>query len=222
MSLWSSLLSDPGAPAWVQAVGSVLAILVTMGLAAWQRSSSFRDAQVHEARREKEYLKRLIAALKAEINTAMETMALQQSGIQKTLEALNAARANGSTIKTDPIQPGSMVMTDAIIYRQIAAELGRFPTDLIQSVIQFYAGASLLARLADQAPTAQLALEVAQNLAPRLRMLAAMLIKKLENFETSGFAAGAEIGPTPAEVREFAARQGYPLDQVARERGLQL
>jgi hypothetical protein len=40
--------------------------------------------------------------------------------------------------RSGPIQPGSMVTTDAIIYRQIAAELGQLPPELIKSVVLFY------------------------------------------------------------------------------------
>jgi hypothetical protein len=114
-----------------------------------------------------------------------------------------------------------MVVTDAIIYRQIAAEVGRFPPDLIKSVVQFYAGALLMGRIADSTPTAQLAFEATQGLAPRLKMLAALLIKKLDNFEASGFAADAKVDPEPADVRALAAKLGYPLDQILRQRGLQ-
>ena len=47
-------LSDPSTPAWVQAVGSVLAILVAVWIPARQRSKTLRDAQAEKARLEKE------------------------------------------------------------------------------------------------------------------------------------------------------------------------
>jgi hypothetical protein len=221
MPTWLSWLSDASAPAWVQAVGSVIIIPVTVWMAAWQRSRSVRDAQVVRARQDTEHLARLATGLKAEISAAIESMEVQQSTIEQTLKLLDAARAKGAVIKTDPVQSGSVVVTDAIIYRQIAAELGRFPPDLIKSVVQFYAGTLLMGRIADSAPTAQLTLEATQGLAPRLKILAALLIKKLDNFEASGFAADAKIGPKPADVRAIAAKLGYPLDQILRERGLQ-
>jgi len=51
-------------------------------------------------------------------------------------------------------------------------------------------------------------------------MHAALLIRTLDKFEASGFAIDADIRPKPDEVRELAAKVGYPLDQVMRERGL--
>jgi hypothetical protein len=53
-------------------------------------------------------------------------------------------------------------------------------------------------------------------------MAAELLIKTMEKFEASGFAVDADIKPTPAEIRTIAARVGYPLEEVARERGLDI
>jgi hypothetical protein len=115
-----------------------------------------------------------------------------------------------------------MVVTDAIIYRQIASELGRFPPDIIKSVVQFYALSLELGRIADATPTAQRAYEMIQGSAPRLKMQAALVIKTLDKFEAAGFAVTANIRPTPDEIKELAAHTGYPLDQIASERGLHL
>jgi hypothetical protein len=115
-----------------------------------------------------------------------------------------------------------MSVTDAIIYRQIAAELGRLPPNLITSVVLFYALALDYGRIADAAPTAEQAYTHLQSLAPRLKMYGARLIKTMEKFEASGFSLDADIEPTPAELRILAAQVGYPLDEIARERGIDI
>ena len=61
-----------------------------------------------------------------------------------------------------------------------------------------------------------------QSLAPRLKMYGARLIKTMEKFEASGFSLDADIEPTPAELRILAAQVGYPLDEIARERGIDM
>lgn len=173
-------------------------------------------------RQEKEHLRRLTTGLRAEINAALHTADRQEYAINCGLQRLEEARACGALIKRDPIQAGSMTITDAIVYRQIAAELGRLPPELITSVVLFYALVLDQGRLADAASTAEEAYQTIQSLAPRLKMYGALLIKTMQKFETSGFTVDADIRPTPAEVRELAARVGYPLDQIIKERGFQL
>jgi hypothetical protein len=55
-----------------------------------------------------------------------------------------------------------MSVTDAIIYRQIAAELGHLPPELITSVVLFYTQALDYGRFADAAPTAEQALHISK------------------------------------------------------------
>jgi hypothetical protein len=149
-------LSDPDTPAWVQAVGSVLAIFVAMWVPARQRLNSLRDAQAERTQQEREHRRRLTVGLRAEINAALEAADRQQFAIDRALKRLQEARAIGAEIEASPIQPGSMVTTDAVVYRQIAAELGQLPPELIRSVVLFYSLALDLGRIADGAPTAQL------------------------------------------------------------------
>lgn len=213
-------LSDPSTPAWVQAVGSVLAILVAVWIPARQRSKTLQDAQVERARLEREHRKRLAAGLRAEIDAAVEAANRWHATAERSLSALKQARARGATIaNTGPIQPGSLVMTDAIVYREIAAELGQLPPALTKSVVLFYTVALDLGRIAGGASTAQQAFETIQGLAPRFKMNAAILIKTLEKFEIAGFSMDADLSLTLDEMRELATKTGYPLDQVLKERG---
>jgi heme exporter protein D len=214
-------LSNASTPAWVQAVGSVLAILVAVWIPARQRSNLLRDAQAERTRQEKEHRRRLTVGLRAEINAALEAANRHEFTIEHALKGLQEARAKGAVIKTgEPIQPGSLVLTDAIVYRQIAAELGQLPPELIKSVVLFYTLALDLGRMADGAPTALAAYETIRGVAPRLKMHAALLISTLDKFEASDFAVAADIRPKPDEIRKLAAKVGYPLDQVMKERGL--
>jgi hypothetical protein len=163
----------------------------------------------------------LTTGLKAEIKAAIEWTNYQEQSLDQTLKALAAARAKGAVVKNARIQPGSMTVTDATVYRQIASELGRLPPALIQSVVRFYANALRISRIADGAPTVEDSCKVVLETAPRLKMYAAMLLLTLDKFEASGFSSDADIEPKPEEVRKLAVDTGYPLEQIMRERGIQ-
>lgn len=222
-NLMHAWLSDPNTPAWVQAVGSVIAILVAVWVPARQRSNSLRDAIAERERQRKEHLKRVTAGLRAEIGAAIEASDRQQFTIDRTLKRLKEAQRKGMEIKdTGPIPAGSMMLTDAIVYQQIAAELGQLPTELVTSIVTFYTFALELGRIADHSSNAANAYQTVRPLLPRLRMNAAMLIRMLEKFESSGFDPNSKIQSMPEEIRELAAKVGYPLDEILKERGLNI
>jgi hypothetical protein len=212
-------LSNPSAPAWAQAIFAAFAIIGAVWVSAWQRSRSLRDAEKAKVREEKEHLRSLAAGLKEEIGAALDAATRQQSSIERALSQVKIAVEAGATIACTPIRAGSMVLTDAIIYRQAAAEVGRLPTDLIKLVVRFYTGALEMGRLADGAPTALEAYEVLRGLGPGFRTTAASVIRALDKFEACGFAADADIRLNREEVKELAAKMGYPLEEVMKRYG---
>jgi hypothetical protein len=217
MQTW---LSDPLAPAWAQAIFAGLAILLAVVVTAWQRSSAMRDDRAKHAQQEIEHLRRLTVGVRAEIRAALQMAGAQQERLDQTLSQIADAREQGiSIVASGPIHPGSMVVTDAVVYRQIAADLGRFPPELIKWLVQFYAYAAELGRRADAAPQAVQAYQMLSESGSRLRLLAALVLKTLDKFEASGFSVNADISLKPDEIKELAAKTGYPLADLARERG---
>lgn len=57
---------------------------------------------------------------------------------------------------------------------------------------------------------------------PRLRLNGALVLRALDKFEALGFLVNADIRVTPEEVKELAVKAGYPLTELARERGITL
>lgn len=216
-------LADPAAPAWVQAVGSIIAILVAVFVPWRQRRNVLRDATADRIRQERDHLQRLAIGLREEIRAASDAAHRRQEAIAQTFAHLREAASRGEIIKeAGPIQPGSLSLTDATVYKQIAAELGRLPPELIKSIVAFYSLALDISRIADAAPTAIEAYNLIFSSLPRVRTYAAILVRTLEKFETAGFSADTDLHPTAAEVRQFADAAGYPLDQIAKERGVNL
>jgi hypothetical protein len=187
-----------------------------------QWKSASQDAAADRARLEKEHLKRLITGLRAEIDAALGWADRRREAIEPVLKSLQDARASGAAVLREPIQPGSLVVTDAIIYREIASELGRLPPALIRFIVHFYTLALELGRIADGAPAVEEAYGLVLSAVPRLTMSGSLLIRILDKFEACSFKIDADIRPTTEDLKELAAKTSYPLDQVLRERGFQL
>src|SRR5262249_31901308 len=160
--------------------------------------NSIWDAQADRARQEKEHLKRLTTALTAEINAALDTAGRHDSVIQSTLGKIQKGRAAGVPINPEPFYRGTFALTDAIIYRQVAAHLARSPPHLTGAVVLFYALAPDCGRFADKASNAKQALELMASVSPRLKLYGAMLLNPLKKFGASGYAPEANTASTPA------------------------
>jgi heme exporter protein D len=215
--------SDAATPAWVQAIGSLIAILIAVFVPWRQRKNVLRDAAADRVRQEKEHLQRLTAGLREEIRAASEAADRRKSAITQALKTLEQARSQGMTLKdTGPITPGSLAVTDAIVYRAAAAQIGRLPPQVVRSVVAFYTGAVEINRVADSAPTAIQAFQNVLGMLPGIRTYTALVMWTLDRFEAAGFSTSADIIPTTADVRKFASDAEYPLDEIAKLRGIEL
>lgn len=209
-------LSDPTAPAWVQAVGSILAILVSV-FVPWLQGKAARS------REERLHLQRLVTGLREEIRATSEAADRRLTAISDTFGQLNKAMSAGVKInESAPNRPGSLTLTEAIIYTAVASELGRLPADLIQSVVKFYSLTLDTVRTADSAPTAIEAWKAILPSLPRVKAYAGIVIRMLDKLAAAGFRRNADLRLTPEEVRGVAATAGYPLDEVLKERGIVL
>jgi hypothetical protein len=102
-----------------------MAVLLAVWIPAWQRRNSRRDASDNRVRQEKEHLKRLSTGLRAEINAALEWAHRRQQALGPVLKGLQDARAKGAVVRREPIQPGSIVVTDAIVSNGLNPEIAR-------------------------------------------------------------------------------------------------
>ncbi len=124
------------------------------------------------------------------------------------LSNLGRARANGGTIKDDgPPDSDDMIITDAIIYRQLAQDLGHLPPRLIAQVIEFYTAALDIPRVAATGSLASGCYEVMRDLAPRLKRDGQVVLALLDNFEKSNFVADADLTLTPEQSQAITQRQ---------------
>jgi hypothetical protein len=216
--------SDPNAPAWVQAIGTIVAILIAIAVPAWQRHAARKDAKIERMREAKEHLERLVAGLRAEVSAAVEAAAMHRETAERTLNQIERARQEGRSVVTDPnpLPPGSITLTDAIVYRAVAPDLGHFLPQIVHHIVMFYSNTLHLERVIGAAGTVATSLELVQGLAPRAQMNGRILIELLDKFRHADFAANADLSLDPKRVEKIADELGYPLQEVLAERGLKL
>ncbi len=215
------VFTPESAPAWVQAIGSIVAILVAVALPTWQRSATRRDAEKDQKQHELEYLRRFAVALRAEVGCTVEAAGRQRSAANDTLTEIERAHQMGVTI-TDrgPLPLDSIILTNATIYSAIASEIGRFPSEIIRETVGFYELVRELGRVVSLAPSSAQSAQHISNLAPRAQMQGAIVIRMLEKFEQANFTADAKLSLNQVEIVTLANRYSYPLESVMRERGL--
>lgn len=100
-----------------------------------------------------------------------------------------------------------MIITDAIIYRQLAQDLGHLPPRLIGQVIEFYTAALDIPRVAATGSLASGCYEVMRDLAPRLKRNGLVALALLDNFEKSHFDADTDPTLTPEQAQAIAKIQ---------------
>lgn len=218
----SSWVTSSNAPAWVQAVGSVLAIFIAIIVPAWQRRANLKDAKLQRARDEKERLRRLVAGLRAEIDAAIAAATSYREIAERTLAQTEVARRAGREIINTDLPPNSVQLTDAVVYRAIASELGHFPPTVVHNVVNFYANERNLTRIVALANTVHDALSTVRNMAPRAQMNGAVLLEILNKYEQADFDPDADLRLSEKQMRDLAGRFGYPLDEVLAASGMRL
>jgi hypothetical protein len=202
---------------WVQAVGSIGAILAAAVL--WwfdQRSVRRKDAE-----REKEFLRRLVAALRAELAMAVETAQINYESCALTLKAWEARAALGLPLDRSPFPPRAFAFTDATVYRSMASQLGRLRADLVSEVVKFYSLAAQSETNA-QMGTTEGGTRVVYDHAPRLATTGELLNRKLDRFEKADFSLTVDLKPSRDEIIQTARRFHYDIERIARERGVDI
>ena len=196
-SWWSS-----DAPAaWLQAVGSLIAIGIAIGVPVYQRRASSDDARSEEARRSKEHIKRMTVALRAEVSGCVKAVERETDTAIEVLNGLAVARA-----QSRPIKPfgdtREIIFTEAIIYRAVAPELGAFPPRLITQIVNFYDALREIPRLATMTENLEKNLATLRELGPRLSRSGYLVLALLDSFAADDYDANSRLAIDPAAIPE--------------------
>jgi len=118
------------------------------------------------------------------------------------------------------MRPGSVIVTSAVIYRQLAAEIGRLPEGLVKRVIEFYATVEEINRIVEFDAAWETTASNLVELAPRLRVAGEFALFAIEKLRQANYASDASVEPTSDEARLIAKKAGFPLSKVLAEHGL--
>lgn len=207
------------AAAWAQAIGAVLAVVVAIILWRLDRSRAVKIKKQEE----KDFVRRLLAILRVEVQVALETADLREQTFRRMLSEIQRARDAGITItQSGPLESEKITLTDAVIYRQLAPELGRIPASVSVHIVKFYARALEIVRIASFSKSAIEGAEVLLKMLPRCKMSGEILLAVLLKFEKSDFSETINLKLSPDEMRVLARKTNYPLEQVTNERGIEL
>src|SRR5947208_16233813 len=103
---------------------------------------------------------------------------------ERTLSQSEKAEQEGSLVVTDPkpLPPGSVILTDAIVYKAVAPDLGHFPAQIVHHIVMFYSNTLHLERVIGAGGSVASSLELVKGLAPRAQMNGRILIELLDKF----------------------------------------
>jgi hypothetical protein len=214
--------AHPGTAGWVQAVGAVLAILLAIAIPFFQHRRERKTAIKKRAQEEIDFLRRLVPAIRAEVVAAIEAAGLQERAIGPALNALEKAIKAGQTIVDGPPIRAGMTFTDGVIYRAVAAEIGRLPAALVVQVVNFYGRGEQISRLADAARTASESYANILPIIPRFRMSGILLIGILDKLEAANFNPTIDARLNREEIVVAARKVGYPLERIAADYGIEI
>jgi hypothetical protein len=151
---------------------------------AWQSRNDQNDAKKERAREAKERLQRLVAGLRAEVNAAIDAARMHRETAEQTLAHTAIARQAGQTVVENTLPPGSIALTDAVVYRALAPELGHFPAEIVGHIVLFYSNVFNVERLVGISNSTASALEMMIGFAPRVQMNGTILIEMLRQVST--------------------------------------
>ena len=205
--------------AWVQAIFSGGAIIAAVVL--WRADANERKQRENKEKRA--HLQSIVVTLRSEVFYALEAAEIR-------METFSSLHTKSSTFQIDTdfeVPPEGLEITTATVYKAIAPELGNLPPTLAEAVVDFYSKAAEMQRVLivdtrlNNLDKSAL-LKNIRHLMPRIRMKGELLLLQLDKFEKSGFEGNIEFSPSAEELKTVADKVGYPLKEVAAERGFQL
>jgi len=226
LSIFAISMSFAGGGEIHQAFGNVIGGIIGAAGAFYAVKVTLREQAANEAasdqRLELRRVARIIAGLKSEINETLFTADAQHESAAALILKLKEAAKRGQQITTALPAENMFRLTDGVMYRALASELGALPEGLITDIVKFYNYARTIETVAVSGATVQGGAEVMIQSVPRLRYLGGVLQIALTRFAEANFDPLAATKVTNEERLKVADDVGYPIRELAARRGVTL
>jgi alkylation response protein AidB-like acyl-CoA dehydrogenase len=203
----------------VGALGTLAAVIVAV--VSWRIDR--HQERVERALADRQRAQHMIVALGAEIEGALKAAHRQKTTIDQTIAQVEAAVAKGGEVKDGSrIDPTAISVTDAIVYRALAPEIGRLPPEIIRQTTSFYHFAREMERVAMVGGPIMNLFQQLTGLLPRLLLQGELVLLIYQRFGEADFRADTDLKLKKEEMIALANAVGYPIEEIARERGIEL
>jgi hypothetical protein len=210
--LW--LDAHPGIAVWAQAVAvvAVLAAFVRRRRDRTRETARRQEAParatVPDADRRIARCRRLVAALRAEVATALDGAAARIESVDRLDREIKNSIALGKIVDLAPLRFTTLGITDGVAFRALGAEIGLLPPAPLGGVVTFYNRVAELGRALAAAKTVQQQIWLLQETVPRLRLDGAILVAQLDRLAAAGFDDDADLALPDEEIAALKAKIG--------------
>jgi hypothetical protein len=213
---------NAGLAAWGQTIGAliaiVIAIIVPVRMHQVERCAA-RESDAEEARLSRRHI---ASAIHADLTATIGALDVVEETMKHTMRQLEEARTLGQPIKNAPSYPGMAKINDGVIYKAVAADIGRLPPALMESIIEFYGRCTVIETLANSSDTIDRACDLIIPMIPRFKMGAEMIKMKIKLFEKAKYEMDADLTPSQQAILDAADRVHYPIREIAAASGVDI
>lgn len=197
-------------PAWVQAVGSVLAIFSAIGI-AWSETRRSESARRDDR---SQRVRAVCVALSAELKSMNDAMRDNYTAGKELMRRVICRLVAGQTIDAGSA-PTALRIFKPIVFSSLANQLGELPPALVRELVQHYTFLRSVEDMALGCATYLDRVRILQGFYPRLRFECIILVRKIEKYladESLGtkpiHLSFEELEAIAMDVEFYLAREG--------------
>lgn len=195
-------------PEWGQTIGTIVAVLAAIWISHKDRLDAKQDLLSQEITQRK----RLVAAIRVEVNAIMSMAEMHKTISENTLEEISRARANGKLLNTDKRPTRTTTFGDRQIYKAVSQWIGILPEAIVAQIVAFYSYIYNVEDLAAASVSVEEMLANTKSHFPRILVGGEILKEQLTMYENVGCGQVANLTISLEMLKKFSEKHGYPLD----------
>lgn len=204
----------PGWASWAQVIGTFVALAIAIAVPAAQHRMDERRRQKEQRDHSRTARQQIVAALTAEIEATDRILEAKV----KTIEMVLAAVEKGEGTKDLSKHPSHPLwISDRVVYKAAASNLGLLPADIVASVVRYYAEIGQAEDTAAYTTDLLTMFRAIKPTLPYVRMRGEILRRELEKYGNCDFSDVPDLKLTIDEIKLAARKTGYDLEPYLQE-----